>query len=85
MPAATLTAKGEVVIPAEIRARYGLLPGTQIEFVDDGGSIRLVVRRRVNRWEAMDGYGLVRLKSKGKPRLLSECDAVTMIKKSARS
>lgn len=49
MPGATLTKKGEVAIPAEIRARYGLTPGTQIEFVDEGGTIRLLVRCRSRR------------------------------------
>jgi len=34
MAAATLTEKGQIVIPAEIRAKYGLTPGTQVEFVD---------------------------------------------------
>jgi hypothetical protein len=34
-------------MPAEIRARYDLTPGTQAEFVDEGGTIRLLVRRRV--------------------------------------
>ena len=37
MPAATLTENGQIVIPAEIRARYELTPGTQVEFVDEGG------------------------------------------------
>ena len=47
MPAATLTAKGQIGIPAEIRERYQLTPGTQVEFIHEGGAIRLVVRRRV--------------------------------------
>ena len=38
MPAATLTEKGQIVIPAEIRARYQLTPGTQVEFADEGGT-----------------------------------------------
>lgn len=42
MPAATLTARGQVVIPAEIRARYPFTPGTQVEFVDEGRAIRRV-------------------------------------------
>jgi len=41
--------KGQIVIPADIRARYELTAGTQVEFVDEGGVIRLVVRRRVAR------------------------------------
>ena len=62
MPAATLTEKGQVVIPAEIRARHGLTPGTQVEFVDEGGTIRLLVRRRVAPSDPAAGYGLIKVK-----------------------
>lgn len=81
MAAATLTEKGQIVIPAEIRARYQLTPGTQVEFVDEGGSIRLVVRRRVARTEPASGYGLVKLKATGSHRRLSEFDAAVLTKK----
>ena len=80
MSAATLTEKGQVVIPAEIRARHGLTPGTQVEFVDQGGIIRLVVRRRVTPSDPATGYGLVKLKPKGKPRRLAEFDAASLLK-----
>lgn len=80
MPAATLTGKGQIVIPAEIRARHGLTPGTQVEFVDEGGTIRLVVRRRVTPSDPAAGYGLVKLKPKGKPRRLAEFDAASLLK-----
>jgi AbrB family looped-hinge helix DNA binding protein len=80
MAAATLTAKGQVVIPAEIRAKYGLTPGTQVEFVDEAGTIRLIVRRRVAPSNPESGYGLVSLESKGKSRRLSEFDAADLVK-----
>lgn len=80
MPAATLTEKGQVVIPAEIRARHGLTPGTQVEFVDEGGTIRLVVRRRVMPSDPIAGYGLVKVKPKGKPRSLADFDAAGLLK-----
>ncbi len=47
MAAPTLTEKGQIVIPADLRARYELKPGTQAEFVDEGSVIRPLVRRRV--------------------------------------
>jgi antitoxin PrlF len=81
LAAATLTEKGQVVIPAEIRAKYGLTPGTQVEFVDEGGTIRLVVRRRIAPSDAESGYGLVKLKSSGKTRRLREFDAASLVKK----
>ena len=83
MPAATLTERGQIVIPAEIRARYELTPGTQVEFVDEGGAIRLVVRRRVVPTDPEAGYGLVKVKSKGRPRKLSEFDAAGTVRKAA--
>jgi antitoxin PrlF len=86
MPAATLTEKGQVVIPAEIRARYELTPGTQVEFVDEGGTIRLHVRRRVTPSDPAAGYGMVRVRRRpGRgPRRLSEFDpAATLRRRSA--
>ncbi len=80
MPAATLTEKGQVVIPAEIRARHGLTPGTQVEFVDEGGTIRLVVRRRVTPTDPAAGYGLVKVQSKGKARSLAHFDPASLLK-----
>ena len=76
MPAATLTEKGQVVIPAEIRARFGLTPGTQVEFVDDGGTIRLVVRRRVERSNPAAGFGMIKAPPAGASgRRLADFDA----------
>jgi AbrB family looped-hinge helix DNA binding protein len=85
MPVATLTEKGQIVIPAEIRARYELTPGTQVEFVDDGGTIRLLVRRRIAPSDPVVGYGLVKVKPSGsRPRRLSEFDAAATLKRSRR-
>lgn len=84
MAAATLTAKGQVVIPAEIRERYGLVPGTQVEFVDDAGSIRLVVRRRVPRSDPEAGYGLVKVPAatSERPRgRLTDFDAAHLVRR----
>ena len=83
MPAATLTEKGEIVIPVEIRARYHLTPGTQVEFVDEGGTIRLVVRRRIARSDPAAGYGMIKVKPcRGKKgvRRLSDFDAANLLK-----
>ncbi|MEJ7812067.1 MAG: AbrB/MazE/SpoVT family DNA-binding domain-containing protein [Gemmatimonadaceae bacterium] len=36
-----VTSKGQVTIPQDVRERHGLLPGTEVEFVDDGHGVRL--------------------------------------------
>ncbi|RJR29035.1 MAG: AbrB/MazE/SpoVT family DNA-binding domain-containing protein [Desulfobacteraceae bacterium] len=35
------TAKGQIVIPAKIRKKYGIEPGTKIKFIDEGERIVL--------------------------------------------
>ena len=37
-----ITSKGQVTIPAAIRVKAGLLPNTEVEFVLDGATVRLV-------------------------------------------
>jgi AbrB family looped-hinge helix DNA binding protein len=81
MSAATLTAKGQIIIPADIRARYELVPGTQVEFVDEGGVIRLLVRRRVPVSDPAAGFGLIKAKPPrgGATRRLSEFDPAQLL------
>jgi len=86
MAAATLTEKGQIVIPAEIRARYGLVAGTQLEFVDENGAIRLRILRQVRRSDPAAGYGLVKIKPArtGAQRRLSEFDAAESMRGSRK-
>jgi antitoxin PrlF len=87
MPAATLTEKGQIVIPAEIRARYQLTPGTQLEFVHEDGTIRLIVRRRVARSNPAAGYGMIKVKPRrgGKDaRRLKDFDPAALLGPRAR-
>lgn len=42
MTTATISAKGWVVIPAELRRKYHLHSGTQVHVVDYGGVLALV-------------------------------------------
>lgn len=42
MPTLTISTKGWVVIPVELRKKYGLTPGAQVQLVDYGGVLALV-------------------------------------------
>jgi AbrB family looped-hinge helix DNA binding protein len=42
MSHATVSAKGWVVIPRDLRRKYGLKPGTAVEIVDYGGELAVV-------------------------------------------
>ncbi len=37
-----VTSKGQVTIPIDIRERFGLLPDTEVEFIVDGDTVRIV-------------------------------------------
>ncbi len=37
-----ITSKGQVTIPADIRARAGLMPNTEVAFEYDGTTVRLI-------------------------------------------
>ena len=37
----TLTSKGQIVIPSELRRKYGLKEGVRIQLIDDGEQIIL--------------------------------------------
>jgi AbrB family looped-hinge helix DNA binding protein len=38
----TISSKGWVVIPAELRKKYNLLPGTEVVIVDYGGVLSII-------------------------------------------
>ena len=76
---ATLTEKGQVVIPAEIRRRYGLVPGTEVRFVDDGDGIRLVIRRPVAASTVEEGFGMFQVAATEEPRRLSDFDPASLL------
>lgn len=82
MPVSTVTENDRIAIPAEICARYDFTPGTQLEFVDAGGTIRLLVRRRVSPSDPEAGYALVKVKpSRSGPRRLSGFDPAITLKR----
>jgi AbrB family looped-hinge helix DNA binding protein len=43
MTVAKMTSKGQITVPKAVRERLGLVPGDELEFVDEGE--QLVIRR----------------------------------------
>jgi len=64
MAVVTVSQKGWVVIPAELRARYGWKSGDRVKVVDYGGVVSLVPILRQPEEE-----GLGRLRSRGRSLL----------------
>lgn len=60
-----ITAKGQVTIPKKLREKFGLWPGTEVEFVREEGGLKLVKKSHPGKGELlikhMRGRGTVRL------------------------
>jgi len=69
MSTVTVSEKGQVVIPAEIRRRLGIVPGCQLDFTLEGNTVRMAVKRSIKPAHPEDGYGLLVCNKPGKRRL----------------
>jgi antitoxin PrlF len=78
MATMTVSSKGQVVLPADIRRRLGLLAGTQVEVIEQSDGVRLVVSRPVKTTAIAACVGMVTAPSKGKPRRLEDFDPATL-------
>jgi antitoxin PrlF len=80
MPKVTVSEKGQVVIPASIRRRLGITPGSKLEFIEEGGSLRVTVQRTRTLTRHADGYGM--LVYRGAPRRLADFDVAEAMRRS---
>jgi antitoxin PrlF len=81
MTTATVSDKGQVVIPAAIRRGLGIKAGTELEFELEGSEIRVSVRHAVPSADIEDGYGMLRAKPTIKPRKLEDFDAADAMRR----
>lgn len=68
LPQSKVTAQGQISVPAEIRRKLGLGPGSVLEWSEDGEK---VVVRRVGRYSSEDIYRAVFTK-RPRPRSFGE-------------
>jgi antitoxin PrlF len=84
MATMTVSSKGQVVLPADIRRRLGLMAGTQMEIIEEPDGVRLVVSRPVKAASIAACAGMVTAPSKGKARCLSDFDPASLLAKAAK-
>jgi antitoxin PrlF len=75
----TVSSKGQVVLPAGIRKRLGLMAGTQMEIIEEADGVRLVVARPVKAVDISACAGMVTASAKGQARSLSDFDPAAML------
>lgn len=59
MTSSSVTVKGQVTIPKEIRDRLGIRPGDRVEFLEGADGVR--IRKQVSRGPIDELYGSLRL------------------------
>lgn len=79
MAAVSVTTKGQVTIPVEVRNALGIRPGTQLAISAKNGVGRIEVVKLKSHATLLEGAGM--LKVKGKARSLKDFDAAAMLKR----
>jgi AbrB family looped-hinge helix DNA binding protein len=67
-----LTAQGQISVPADVRRRLGIGPGSVLEWEEDGGKIFV---RRAGRFSSKDIHDAIFGGQKPEPRTLEELKA----------
>jgi AbrB family looped-hinge helix DNA binding protein len=69
MPTVTVSDKGQVVIPVEIRRHLGITAGCQLDFRLEGHIIHAEVKRQCAPSAIEDGFGMLVCRRPGERRL----------------
>jgi antitoxin PrlF len=79
MTTMTLSSKGQIVLPANIRKRLGLMAGSQLEIIEEQDGLRLVPSHPIKPATVQSCAGMITAPKTGKPRHLAEFDVATII------
>ena len=84
MSSVLVSAKGQVVLPADLRRRLGLNPGARLEITEETDGLRLRLQRTVSTTPVDELAGMLTAPSRGKPRKLSDFDPASLTAKTRR-
>lgn len=82
MTAVTMSSKGQLVLPAGVRQRFGLTAGSRLALVEEADCIRLVVTGSAPLTTVDSGFGMLKVKARpgGPPRRLDDFDAASLLR-----
>lgn len=82
MSCVTVSGKGQVVIPAELRRQLGIQPGSLVEVSAVQGKIEIELKHPAGSSTHESGFGM--LKYAGPPRRLADFDAAELMRQERR-
>ena len=78
----TVSSKGQIVLPAELRRRLGMGAGAKIEALEEPDGLKLRVLRPIEKGDVSSLAGMVTASSQGKPRRLLDFDPASILRRS---
>jgi AbrB family looped-hinge helix DNA binding protein len=84
MPTLTVSSKGRIVLPAEMRWRFGMGTGARIEVLEAPDGLKLRVVRPVATADLAGTAGMVKAPARGVPRRLEDSDTESLLTRSRR-
>jgi antitoxin PrlF len=79
MSTLTVSSKGQIVLPADLRRKLGLVAGARLEVLAEDDGLRLRVVRAVPKVDVKKLAGMVKLPARGVPRRLQDFDAASLV------
>ena len=80
----TVSSKGQIVLPAELRRRLGMGAGARLDVIEEPDGLKLRVIRAVERADVSALAGMAKAPSRGRPRSLGEFDPASLLTRAAK-
>ncbi len=75
----TVSSKGQIVLPADMRRRLGMGAGARLELIEEPDGVKLRVARRVDPCDLAALAGMAKAPSRGTPRRLADFDPASLL------
>jgi antitoxin PrlF len=80
----TVSSKGQIVLPAELRRRLGMGAGAKIEALEEADGLKLRVVRPVEKADISKLAGMIKFPAGGTPRRLEDFDPASLLRRRPR-
>lgn len=79
MQTLTVSSKGQIVLPAAIRRRFGLCTGSQLSIQETENGLQLTVIHPATPCTVAQSAGMITVPTSGKARSLNDFDAAAFV------
>jgi antitoxin PrlF len=81
MATLTVSSKGQIVLPADVRRRLGMGAGAKIEMLEEADGLRLRVINAVNSADLTRLAGMAKARTRGVVRRLEDFDPASVLRR----